>query len=322
MTQSSFDGTLPKKQDTFCPPFKLISVGDDIEVGSYALHSRFHKAINFVKQRGVKNDWTLRGAGTSSERLVSLVDEDVGAGPGNIVVQGLHFPTVHSLRITEDTLRINDCSIPLDKNRQYHSTIDFTTIKLEQFEKRLALFETLLLRSAHPKSLMFLLDERRMQYFQAGFERAVAERIQTGVHEIFHGKLYAGVQAIKGVGFGLTPGGDDFVSGLLLGLFVIQNVYGKDLSEVRKQVYRLAAGKNLLSNTFLYWAKEGLLLERWKAVMTALLAAETENALYKATQRLLSIGETSGADSAAGFLLTLRRNSYGCQRFFKTGRIF
>jgi len=302
-------------------PIELISIGDNIDEGVYAVHSRFHKAINFVKQHESENVEALSVSGTLSDRLVSLVREEIGAGPGNIVVQGLNFHAVHSLLITEQTLRINNCLIPLDKSSQYSSTIDFTTITIEQLEKHLDLFETFLLRLSPSKSLVFLLDQERKQCFHPGFERAVAERIQAGVREIFHGDLSGGVQAIKGVGFGLTPSGDDFITGLLLGLFVIQNVYGKDFSEIREQVYRLAAGNNLISNTFLYWAKEGLMFERWKTIIAALSDNE-EDMLYEATKRLLSAGETSGADAAVGFLLTLRRGFYDCQRLFKTRRVF
>jgi hypothetical protein len=305
LAQSSFVGVLSKEQNKFCTPVEVISIGDNIEEGGYAIHSRFHKAVNFIKYPGVKNDKTFRGSGIFSDRLLSLVNEEIGAGPGNIVMQGLDFHTIHSLFITKHALRLNNCSIPLDKSKQYDSMIHFTGIKIEQFEKRLDLFETLLLRLAPPKSLAFLLDEGRKQYFHPGFERAVAEKIQTGIHEIFYGDLFNGVQAVKGVGFGLTPGGDDFVTGLLLGLFVIQNVYGKDFSEIREQVYRLAVGKNLISNTFLYWAKEGLLFERWKSIIFALLDNEKDG-MYDATRRLLSVGETSGADTAVGFLLTLK----------------
>lgn len=305
MLQSRFVGTLPKKQHPFCPPFKLISLGDKIAEGGYAIHSRFHKAINFIRQHGVESDKTCRGSGISSDRLVSLVNEEIGAGPGNIVVQGLDFHTIHSLFITKRALRLNNCSIPLDKSKQYDSTIHFTRIKIEQFEKRLELFETLLLCLAPPKSLAFLLDEGRKQYFHPGFEQAIVEKIQTGIHEIFYSNLFNGVQAVKGVGFGLTPGGDDFVTGLLLGLFIIQQVYGRDFSEIREQVYRVAVGKNLISNTFLYWAKEGLMFERWKSIIFALLDNK-EDVVSEALRRLLSVGETSGADTAVGFLLTLK----------------
>jgi hypothetical protein len=306
LTQSRFVGTLPKEQNKFCTPFEVVSIGDHIDEGEYVVHSRFHKALNFVKHCGVENDKTSGFSGSSSDRLVSLVIEEVGAGPNNIIIQGLNFHTVHSLLITEQTLFINKCLIPLDKSKQYHSMIDFTTRTIEQVEKHLDLFEMFLLRLSPLKSLAFLLDKARSQYFHPGFERAVVERIQTGVYEIFHGNLFGGVKAIKGVGFGLTPSGDDFISGLLLGLFIIQNVYGKDFSEIREQVYRSAIGSNRISNTFLSCAREGLLFERWKFLLCSLLYAG-ENNLYEATQQLLSVGETSGADTVVGFLLTIKK---------------
>ena len=51
----------------------LLSIGDEVREGTYWLHSRFHRAINF----------------TDGRRLVTLVTPDIGAGPVNIVFANL-----------------------------------------------------------------------------------------------------------------------------------------------------------------------------------------------------------------------------------------
>ncbi|MFH0953501.1 MAG: DUF2877 domain-containing protein [Verrucomicrobiota bacterium] len=50
---------------------RILSVGDEVREGTYALHSRFSRAVSF----------------TDGKRLVSLVTPEIGPGPLNIVIQ-------------------------------------------------------------------------------------------------------------------------------------------------------------------------------------------------------------------------------------------
>ena len=52
----------------------LLSIGDQVKPGTYRLHSRFSRAINFER----------------AGRLVSVVDETIGPGPLNIVLPSLN----------------------------------------------------------------------------------------------------------------------------------------------------------------------------------------------------------------------------------------
>jgi hypothetical protein len=162
------------------------------------------------------------------------------------------------------------------------------------------------LQEIAPGSALFLLDPARIREFAPGFERAVADRLSAGVRTLFEENAPAGVRRLKGVGFGLTPTGDDLLVGLLLGILVVQQVYGTELDALREQVYRQALGQSPIVNTFLFCARAGRVCVRWKTLLTALLEsappAQTEAALY----RLLAVGATSGADTLVGFLLTVK----------------
>ena len=89
---TSFNG--PPGWEHPCGPLRvlsssmsIVSRGDHIRPGRYQLHSRFAKAINFA----------------NGEWLVSLVNEDVGAGPVNLVMRKLpEQPLLHGLQIDED----------------------------------------------------------------------------------------------------------------------------------------------------------------------------------------------------------------------------
>ena len=160
-------------------------------------------------------------------------------------------------------------------------------------------------QAAPAKSLAFLLDARRRKSFRAGFERAFARQITRGVREVFHGRLLQGIRQLKGCGLGLTPAGDDFIAGFLIGLHVLRQLRGQDMQSTADAVFRTARGKNIFSNTFLDLARRGLLFGRLKDLLLALVSG-SEGSVRKAAGKLFGVGETSGADLATGLFMTLQ----------------
>ena len=274
----------------------LLCIGDHIAAGEYVVHSYFSQAINFIR-RGEK--------GGISPLMVSFVTEDIGPGPTNIVVRHLKRFQNSSLRISDHSLITRSRTDSFDNTSWYDSTLDFRSVQRESFTSRLKRFETILLQTAPPKSLAFLLEPKRERQFTSEFEQAYVARIRTGIREIVSGNVGRGIGMIKGLGFGLTPSGDDFIVGFLLGLVIIEGIDGRDLRALRQQIYDMTVSQNPISNTFLYCAKEGWVFERWKHVLTLLLKYDTLS-MDGAIRRLLSVGETSGADSAVGFVFSMK----------------
>jgi len=282
----------------------LLSIGDQIRDGAYKVHSRFNRVVNF----------------TDGDRLVALVGEDIGAGPLNIVVGGVDLSEVHSLEIRRQSVILDSRVFSIDNNRRYHSGIAFRPshgmdYSIETFQRNLAVFRRLLVETSHPKSLAFLLDESRIENFNSGFERAVVKHIVEGVHKIYSVDVIGGVKALRGCGFGLTPSGDDFISGLFICLNLFQKMYRSDFSAIIETIYRASRSGNIFSNTFLYLAKEGLLFENVKNLIATLLYGD-KNEVVQSTERLLSVGESSGADLATGFFMTAQEVPCG----FQSGR--
>jgi hypothetical protein len=245
-----------------------MTIGDLVEEGTYPFHSRFKRAVNF----------------SQGDRLISVVDETIGDGPLNIVFRD--FEAGHSrepLQVLADRVIFEgrDHSIA----SRYCSTISGKPRNLSLFD----------IRTAPPKSLAFLLDERRERNFRTGFERKYVEHVKHSVHRIFHGDRLAGIRQLKGTGLGLTPSGDDFIAGHLIGL----NLRGEPTDEV----FEAAQSGNIFSNTFLDLARQGRLFGRMKSLILALM---TGRGVRECTERLFAIGETSGADLATGFYMTVR----------------
>ena len=113
------------------------------------------------------------------------------------------------------------------------------------------------------------------------------------------------MKKIKGAGFGLTPSGDDFIAGLLFGLYILEKIYSLNLKEIREEIYNISKSNNIISNTFLYLAKEGSFFKKLKELVLSLLYSG-EKEIFMNTKKLMNMGATSGSDLATGLLITLR----------------
>ena len=175
---------------------------------------------------------------------------------------------------------------------------------MHRFRQNLSVLRKSLEEDAPAKSLAFLLDGQRRKNFRPGFERAYAEEIERAVRQVFHGRLLAGIRRLSGCGLGLTPGGDDFIAGLLIGLHVLQKLQGEDYRPAREAVFRAARADNVFSNTFLDLAHRGRVFGRLKDLLVA-LASGSAASVRASARALFAVGNTSGADLATGFLMTL-----------------
>lgn len=274
----------------------LLSIGDQVEPGTYELHSRFNRAINFAK----------------GQDLVALADEDIGPGPLNIVIRGLSsqerraFPPL--LRVSSNVVAFDNLRFSFGADNYYHSDFKPRGWDRKRFSRNLAFWGRLLVEIAPSRSLVFLLDERRIGSFRPGFERAFVSRICQGVHQVFHDDLLGGIETLKGCGLGLTPSGDDFIAGLLIGVNLLQTLHHRNFRNIIDAVLKTAAGDNLFSNAFLALAGRGLLFGRMKDLIEA-LTHEGENSIRASTERLLAVGASSGADLGTGFFMTVMRGS-------------
>ena len=284
----------------------IVSIGDRIFPGDFSLHSRFTRAVNF----------------TDGREIIAVVDEEVGRGPVNIVVRGFDLTEVKNLRIDDETIRIGERFFPYDRSNIFNSRINHGRIDKEKLTGNLPYFEEALLDFSSPQSLAFLIDPDRKIYFKTGFEKNFVTAVCDAVGLIFAGddypfkpggKFIAGIKKIKGVGFGLTPSGDDFIAGLLAALNLLESLDGKDRKVLKREAAAAARGGNLLSNSFITLARDGFFFERFQRLISTLLRGN-KNQIRAAAKNLLAHGETSGSDMGVGFLMTLK--------FFPSGKKF
>ena len=278
---------------------EIVSIGDRIFPGEYSLHSSFRKVVNF----------------TDGDRLVALVIEEVGRGPVNIVVKDLDPGVIDdTLRIDPGTITINGEPYPFDRAKIFHSHLGVGLIGNQRLTENLGPFEAALLELSPPGSLAFLIDRKREANFTSSFEKGFVERVKEGVQTIFSGtdritpdakNIISGVKKIKGLGFGLTPSGDDFIAGLLVALNLIELIDGINRAKLREDIVEVSRSGNLLSNSFIALAGEGYLFEGFKDLLSALIEGDKAG-IRAGTENLVSLGASSGSDMAVGFLLTIK----------------
>ena len=269
---------------------ELISYGNQLSSGKYKIHSKFTSAVNFI----------------SGDSFVFVVSESVGPGPLNIVIKGIVPLSVNSLEIKEGCLVLNNTKLDFDASKLYDPLISLLKFDFNNFIRNLGFIENSVKKLSPPHSLTFLLDPGRRSEFNSTFELEYVKRIDLAVQEILFGNIFTGVNLIKGLGPGLTPAGDDFNSGLLIALNLIEKICHSDMQQSIKLVCREAVGSNLFTNAFLLCASRGLLFNKFRELINAVLCSD-ENSIIKKTKSVLSIGETSGADQLVGFLIGLKR---------------
>jgi hypothetical protein len=112
----------------------------------------------------------------------------------------------------------------------YNSRLRVGPLEPAKLEPNLRVLEKLLLESAPARSLAFLIDDRGGRTFASAFEKELARRLSAGVARLAHGDLEGGASEIRGLGYGLTPSGDDFLAGFLLGMHALEMAAGIDLA--------------------------------------------------------------------------------------------
>lgn len=268
---------------------ELLGYGDNLKPGLYKIHSQFEKASNFIN----KNN------------LISLVRKEIGNGPVNIVIKGYDFSRLKQLKILDDKILFNKEEMIFEKNKQYNSSIVFHNIDIDHINRNLIELEKYVIKQAPEKSYTFLLNLKQEQYFKSGFEQNLIDRIKEAWGKLQSNHLTEGMKLIKGTGYGLTPSGDDFIAGLLSGIYIISQIYKKDFSSVQDIIYKQSISKNILSNQFIFFARKGLFIEKIKNTLNALLY-EDKQTLIKNAGPLLSLGATSGADFLTGFICSFK----------------
>lgn len=277
---------------------KIIGFGDYIFDGEYFLHSSFKNSINYFNK----------------DKILTIGNKKIGNGPTNIIFDDISLLKDKKSVIKENKkIFIDEIEIDICEEKIYDSKLKIEKFNFEKFFKNLNIYESYLKIISNGKGLSILLIDNLPNYEDL-FHKFI-KKIKIGSEKIFNGDLSSGINDIKGVGIGLTPSGDDFIYGLISGLNIIEILYKKDLNNLKKSIYEIAKGENLISNNFIFLASKGLFFEKTKNLIYSLFYGD-EGEILECTRDILQIGETSGVDFSVGLILTLKKGGEDvCKRF-------
>ncbi|MBN1262016.1 MAG: DUF2877 domain-containing protein, partial [Anaerolineae bacterium] len=156
-------------------------------------------------------------------------------------------------------------------------------------------------------------EARRLSSPFAAPAPSLAQRVVTlsaALRAASGGALREAAAGLAGWGPGLTPAGDDFLAGVMLGLWFADV---DTAAWVCEQLYAGAAlATTSLSRAFLRAAAAGLADERWHDFL-AVLGDPDAHGLDHAVKEVVSFGASSGFDMLSGFLwLTAQRQYLSC----------
>jgi hypothetical protein len=270
--------------------YRLLSFGDLLKPGKYTTHSKFSRAINYLGENG----------------LISVVGEESGNGPINIVIDSPFLIDTSDLEITPKCLKLGDEVFLLDGERRYCSELPEIRYDPLRFKRGIFLLKEFLSFNSPDESLYFILDEKRNKRFSSAFNSALQNRVLAGYRKIVDKNYREGIELLRGAGYGFTPGGDDFIGGMLGGLYLIQKLTFTDLTEVRRMIYSSSLYSNPVSEAFNFCAWMGRFFKRQKDLIMAIVEGD-EEAIHDKGKKFLSIGATSGADFATGLICALEQ---------------
>lgn len=264
----------------------MITIGDRFPVGRFGeIHSRFDRVVNM----------------NYGNQVVSVITHNMEASPFAVRIEGINLLDVDSVGREGNLLIINDqTEYHYGAEQIYNSSLQIDAAGVKSFKLCRSVVKQLIISEAPASSLGFLLKNDGCYYGKSRFDRELARQMLEAYEAIKDGDWDQGVAGFRGKGIGFTPMGDDFLTGLLIGLGIRQAVENKELSGIREFIYSHALGSNLPVNTFLTMAYQGWYSENWKQMLTEMFSFN--QLVVPAVRKILEQGETSGADALTGFL--------------------
>lgn len=248
--------------------------------------------------------------------VVALVLPQIGDGPLNVVVDGEAglFAGIDAgapVTLDGDRLWVSDLEVDLGRAAMWEPRPDWDTLRSRRaaIVSCLPLVRARCLRYAPGGSLLGLLgapqptDAPARAIFSTA--RGAAEALREGWAGDFK-RLREGAARLAGLGSGLTPAGDDFLTGAMLQAWLAHAAPDHVCSAVSAMA---VSRTTTLSAAFLRAAARGECSAPWHALLAAMgegLRDETEAKITAAVLKVLKGGATSGADSLAGFLYLQR----------------
>lgn len=151
------------------------------------------------------------------DTVVTLLTRNGALSPSSVIVDAGNFPLVRTARVTEDVFVTDAFRVVLGNFRDL-GIQDRVPVDKRWVARTMAPF---IFRMEKCISTALLMLTGR-EYELTGFEKVVAERQRQVLEQSDNFEKLA--QRLLGLGFGLTPSGDDFV----LGMIAMKRMFGEE----------------------------------------------------------------------------------------------
>ena len=266
----------------------IICAGDNLPVGHFVEHSRFREIVNYMN---VDNE------------ILSIAQHEKYSASNTIILQTVDVGNLKEFQFDGKNLISESVIFSVENCSEYNSKIEFKNFVINDINLKIDIFSTNFIDEFASKSLAFLIDKNREKFFESSFDKAYVKYMNLAFADISSGKIIEGAAKMKGAGFGLTPGGDDFIAGMLFGLDILQKTGNRNYEELRKDIFQVSKGKNQISNNLLKQAFECRYFKRLKDFLESLFFDKKD--VFEKFRELKSVGETSGSDLLTGLILTI-----------------
>jgi len=246
----------------------------------------------------------------AKDEILAVVSPGIGNGPFNLVVNQVDFltqiPSDPQLSIDHGKLHLGRMIINTTTAQIWQPHPNWPALHRQKhiLLSSCEIIEGILTSHAPPDSLANLTvaasPSNRLQSQIFTHARQAIALLSTGLPNNDPSSIKAGASRLAGLGPGLTPAGDDFLLGILLGLWAL--LPSNQAHTISGTILQAAAPRTSpLSTAWLKAAAAGEAGESWHHLFEAIINDDVGR-LRGAVHRILPTGHTSGADALAGFV--------------------
>ncbi|MDR2734965.1 MAG: DUF2877 domain-containing protein [Spirochaetota bacterium] len=268
---------------------QIVSMGRAIAMGRYPVCARFAHYLDFK----------------DGDDIIGLTDMRDEGGAHTLVLAGLRAgwtARAAELIVGSDAVVFDGQIFARDELQLFRDKIHAAALPHTEQMRRLGIFRDTILEHAAPLSMAVVLDSTRRENFQGNFARALCDRFLEGAAACAMGEYARAAALLQGVGYGLTPSGDDFLCGVMLALHHSGDAH--DAQELADALTDTLSRSAFMARTFLRDAIAGRWPRRLRDAAESLHGAGQDNIIRSAVIRALDHGASSGADLASGFIYT------------------
>ncbi len=178
-----------------------------------------------------------------------------------------------------------------------------STVSEEILNKNIEKIRDLTLKYGEMEGIASILDGDKVANHYKDFIINSVKRLTRGISDFDYKEITEASKRLIGLGPGLTPAVDDFLLGILASLYYIGYYFGNHLENLKKiagfMIYDLPGRTTFISEIML---RSGMKARFSEPIRDLMLAVIHNTSVQDKCINLLSIGETSGSDCAAGIV--------------------